>query len=275
MSESAERIYALLVEANPVPDVDAVSTTLERPHLRVIDTRRDDMQTQDTAAPEMQALPPTRRSWIPAAAAAAIVVVAATIGVFVFAGGDTETVAPPETPTDTALAVIDTWNTGDVPAFFEWFGDEATVMGTPVDAFGVYSDLGFYMTLGQEVVVDECTELGEARVLCQAQISDDLSGPLGVVTPITWEFEFVDGQIATLAFSFPPADQPDVFAVAGDAVLWVQETDLSLFDSTFRPDGSCITRFNNYAIPTGWCSSIEGAEELLRLGDEFRAQYDF
>lgn len=47
MSKSAEQVYALLVDANPIPDVDAVPETLQpAPHLRVIDPRRDDMQTQ-------------------------------------------------------------------------------------------------------------------------------------------------------------------------------------------------------------------------------------
>ena len=44
MNENAEQIYALLVEANPVPDIEALPPTLaETSHLHLVHPRRDDM----------------------------------------------------------------------------------------------------------------------------------------------------------------------------------------------------------------------------------------
>jgi hypothetical protein len=74
-----------------------------------------------------------------------------------------------------------------------------------------------------------------------------------------------------MGLSFPAAEQPDLFMVANDAVLWVREDHAELFDETFRAT-LCEPHTRN-SYPDLWCSSPEGAEELLRLGDEFRAQY--
>jgi hypothetical protein len=184
---------------------------------------------------------------------------------------DSESATQPETPIEVAEAVIDTWNGGDVAAFFGWFAEGATVNGDSTDAPGMYSDLGFYVGLGQTVAIEQCTPFGDTQVTCTTQASDELSGPLGVETPITWEFEVADGMVASLAFLFPPAEQPDLFVVANDAVLWVRDNHGDVFDESFRGTFCEPHSWNSY--PDLWCSSPEGAEELLQLGDDFRAQY--
>jgi hypothetical protein len=183
----------------------------------------------------------------------------------------TTTAAAAETPVEVAQAVIDTWNSGDVIAFFGWFAEGATIQGDSTETAGMYSDLGFYMGLEQAVVVEECTPSDDTKVTCTTQTSDELSGPLGVETPITWVLEVADGMVASLQFVFPPASQPDLFVVANDAVLWVRDTHPEVFDETFR--GTLCVPHSWNAYPDLWCSSPEGAAELLRLGDEFRAQY--
>ncbi len=195
------------------------------------------------------------------------------VGLLVVACGsdDSESEAPPETPADVAQAVINTWNGGDVAAFFGWFADGATINGDSTDAPGMYSDVGFYMGLGQTVVVEQCTPVGATNVSCLTQTSDELSGPLGVETPIRWEIEVANGMVTNLVLSFPAPEQPDLFAVANDAVLWVRDNHGDVFDESFRGTLCEPHSWNSY--PDLWCSSPEGAEELLRLGDEFRAQY--
>jgi hypothetical protein len=87
-----ERIYALLVEANPVPDPDALPERLvdTEPHLRVIDPRREPMQTEETIQRDMK---PSRRALIPALAVAAAVVAMIAAGVFLFTAEDEPDVA--------------------------------------------------------------------------------------------------------------------------------------------------------------------------------------
>ncbi len=267
MIESAESIYALLVEANPVVDVDAIPTTLvESPHLRSIDTRRDDMQTQDL--PRIGTEPPAhRRRWVPAAAAAAAVLVIGVVSVMLTRSGS-EPVA--SSPQEVAEQVITTWNGGDIDAFFARFSSTATVNGTAIDRTDtVRLDLGFYMGLGQEVSIDACTTLGETAVTCRTTTSDQLSGPLGVATPITWEMEIEDELVTQLQFVFPPADQPDLFVVVEEMVDWIAVNHSDVYEERFRATAERCTPedFNFYG---DWCSSLRGAEEMLRLAPEFR-----
>ena len=186
-------------------------------------------------------------------------------------GGD-EGEAAPETPSDVAMALIDTWNEGDVPGFFAWFADGATIDGYATDYKGMYSDLGFYMGLGQTVTVDECSAVGETGALCTAMATDELSGPLGVETPITWKIEAADGQVTSLEWAIPAASSPDVFEVADAAAHWLLDAHADVFDETFKPT-LCFSDPHPYNLWDGWCSSPEAAAELLRFGDEFRAAY--
>ena len=176
-------------------------------------------------------------------------------------------------PENVALALIDDWNSGDVAALFEWFADDATVYDTPIDAAGVYSDLGFYMGLGQMVVVEECTPVGDDGVKCSTTVTDELSGPLGVETAEDWLVTSSAGQVTNLSWEHPADSSLLLYEVARDAVMWVREAHPDVFNKEFKPHVRCDPGdYNSY--PDLWCSSIEGAAELLRLADEFRAQYD-
>lgn len=95
---SPERVYALLVEADPVPDPEALAATLEEatsPHLQVVDPRRDTMQTDERVRALQQRLP-SRRRWIPALAAGFAAVVAVVVAVVLLASD--ASVPPAEEP---------------------------------------------------------------------------------------------------------------------------------------------------------------------------------
>jgi hypothetical protein len=69
-----ERVYALLVEADPVPDPAALPGRPEAaPHLRLLEHGRMTMQTTPTVERSTPTPPPRRRRLIPALAAAAVV----------------------------------------------------------------------------------------------------------------------------------------------------------------------------------------------------------
>lgn len=95
---SPERVYALLVEADPVPDPETLAATPEEatsPHLHVVDPRRDPMQT-DERVRTLKPRPPGRRRWIPALVAGLAVVVAVVAAVVLLRSD--EAVPPAEEP---------------------------------------------------------------------------------------------------------------------------------------------------------------------------------
>ena len=101
-----ERIYALLVEANPVPDPDVLPERLvdTEPHLRIIDPRRETMHTEETTQPTTRERQPRRR-WIPALAAAAVVA-AVAVGALLLTNIESEPSAE-EVRADAAIATAE------------------------------------------------------------------------------------------------------------------------------------------------------------------------
>ncbi len=79
-----ERIYALLVEANPVSDADGL---LVEPRLRDTEPRRQAMQTEENIR-VVEPPPPRGRSWVPALAAGFVVVTAVVAAVIWLAADD-------------------------------------------------------------------------------------------------------------------------------------------------------------------------------------------
>jgi len=90
-----ERIYALLVEANPVPDPDALPERLADavPHLHVIDPRREPMDTETT---QPQTPPQTGRNWLPALGAAALIIAVVAGGALLLSDPGVDTAADRE-----------------------------------------------------------------------------------------------------------------------------------------------------------------------------------
>jgi hypothetical protein len=115
-----ERVYALLVEANPVPEPDAYLEALiaDQGSLRLVDWRREDMKTQEPIK-ELTRASSARRPWIAAVAAAIAIVLAIGVVAWLAGGGDEARVVdepPPTTaaqsasPTDAALAATDAFS---------------------------------------------------------------------------------------------------------------------------------------------------------------------
>ena len=85
---ATERIYALLVTANPVPDLDALSDAAPeaKPHLRVVEPEEKGTQAQQRKH-ESSAEVSRRRRLIPSLAMAAVLALIATAAIVVFRDG--------------------------------------------------------------------------------------------------------------------------------------------------------------------------------------------
>lgn len=89
--KDAERIYALYVQANPVPDRDLLATTMDETVLLSIE-RSEDMITRDPEE-KRQVVRPTRRNVLVAAGAFAAIVVVGLVTVLLVNGGEPGPVA--------------------------------------------------------------------------------------------------------------------------------------------------------------------------------------
>ncbi|MEE8330361.1 MAG: hypothetical protein V3R84_01160 [Acidimicrobiia bacterium] len=201
MSESAERIYALLVDVNPVPDIEDLQTALaETPHLYVIDTRRNDMQTQTPPRTPASTPPRRRRLWIPALAGAAVVVATVIVSVFAFGGNDSASapVAQGDGP-DLIKVVEDMYADGTVEGTLRYVAEDASsavitqIFGRP----GTYAIddprelLSVTFALNAEAEVTECTLFeNETAVRCTARHRDDFHGPAGLEFEVEETFRF-------------------------------------------------------------------------------------
>ena len=295
MSRSAEQVYALLVDANPFPDVDAVPEMLQpAPHLRVIDPRRDDMQTEtrplrpDTTPPQ----PPRRRGWIPAIAAAVVVIVAIGIAALAFRGQETEPATPTEVPTttlvetptadppttvsapeaaneQTARDAITAWNSGDPEAFLALFAADGMIQDVAATDEGARNAVAFYLALQQVVSIDGCTASGET-VTCTALTIDSLSGPLGVETLYDWFFTVQDGQIAMLDWDWDFGVSRNNQTLAVDMAAYIEANHPEVWTTSFAADCSTVEQYN--CFNNEWLASAEAGREMLRLAPEYANQ---
>lgn len=303
MSTSTEHVYALLVDSNPVPDVGELQPApLRPPHLHVVDSRRDDMQTQtrpETTPAPRPAAPVLRRRWVPALAGAAAVIAVIVAAILLFGSDEPDTPPVITQPTSStallgtaglteaeqdqrARQMIADWNAGDVAAFFDHLADGGSVYESDATDPAVRLDLAFYMGLGQEVIVQECgpydlqaedgtllqSGFDSGRFECSTITTDQLSGPAGIETGVQWLFRFSEGDLQSIEF-YAADVLPSIFGVMEEMAAWIETTHPDVWAATFATEQRC-SDFNCY--DGNWAASPEAAEEMLRLAPEFLAQ---
>jgi hypothetical protein len=108
MSET-EQVFALLVEANPVPDPATLPERIAdvEPGLHVVDPGRTTMQSEPTTEHTTPEPPRRRMGWIAAAVAAVVVLILGAAAVLLLANDDTQPAVdePPATTTPPATTV--------------------------------------------------------------------------------------------------------------------------------------------------------------------------
>ncbi len=194
-----ERIYALLVEANPVPDPDVLPEGLvdTEPHLRVIDPRRDTMHTEETTQPTTRERQP-RRTWIPALVAAAAVVAAVAVGALLLTDTESEPSAE-EVRADSAIAIAEAQlaavNDGDNEAIIA----QTTADGSNAEADGrmIEYNVAFAGTYPWQVQSCEATFASDeyVNVDCAFVNTDPVYVAEGVSELIAPTFVYDDGRV--------------------------------------------------------------------------------
>ena len=107
------QVYALLVEANPIPDWDALPDI--GPRLQVVDTRRSTMQTQKLDAPPRETGTGGPRRLVPAlAAVVAVIVAGAALVLFTGNGGESAQEARNAAAVATVQQFYAALNSGDL-----------------------------------------------------------------------------------------------------------------------------------------------------------------
>lgn len=191
-----EQVYALLVEANPVPDPDALPASLTdaHPRLRVIEARRSDMQTQtDIDVGEAGEQAPRRRRrgvWAFAATALVAVLLGATAWM-IWGGKGGPWTDEPDHPT----VVFD----GEMAAYR---GPASLEKGRFTVSFE--NDYDGTALLGYEVHNRNDVTMDEAQA---------------------WYREYGDGR--------PPPWQTEFFGITGAAPGLTGEDDVYLFDGRY------------------------------------------
>lgn len=163
------------------------------------------------------------------------------------------------------------WRDGDVDAFFAHFGETGQVIRIPATDPLVRSDLAFYMALGQQPRLVECSEYFGTTIRCATSTTDALSGDAGMLD-VDWIFTISDGSIANVEWYWE--DQPgSLFNVIHDMVAWVEIEHPDRFAAVFAPPGGTCDPNTVWNCHTSWLTSPEAAAELLLLGPEFLATY--
>lgn len=186
---TTERIYAFLVEANPVPDPDVLPAgpVLGAPHLELIDTGRTPMQTRERAVQSPSPEPSRGRRWIPALVAAAIVIVAVTAGALLFRGDGTQPVV--DTPATTQPVVETTVPADDAAAQARI---DAAV--AKIESFYAALNAGDLDTIVALVDPDDADRtMWEANIVVAEQHSIEVTGC--APTSVTEELVWVDCQV--------------------------------------------------------------------------------
>ncbi len=194
-----EQVYALFVEANPFPDLDALPEVFEeaRVPLHAVTSSADTDTGNEVAVTDQSAEPPkVRRKDRYVAVAAAVVLL---LGMGALIGLTLGTSTPPTrdnpvtdlTPTDTAHEFISSLDAGDVDAAHALLTDPIGTIwfasiGHVSDTSQVRDYLEFYVALGIETEISSCIEKGVeplTSVTCDATQSAGALSSLGLEFP--------------------------------------------------------------------------------------------
>lgn len=162
------------------------------------------------------------------------------------------------------------WNTGDIDAYLGFFADDGVIVSWPAHSAQVREGLEYFVTLGNQVVVDECEEWEDGTVHCLGSETDDLSGPAGAVVDAEWRFWITDGRI--VRYSAAAHDESALYFVI-DMIWWLESAHPDVWESTFALAERCPMR-EVYNCRDTWNLNGETAAALLEYAPEFIAQSD-
>jgi hypothetical protein len=200
--------------------------------------------------------------------ATALISLLAVVFLIAACGGNNST--EDMTDVEIAEAAIAAWNTADYDQFVSFFSDDGTIDGSAYDAEDVEQELRFFMALGDNVVVDYCDVYGSTEWIgCDAESSDDLSGPAGAYFQADWHFDIADGDVTSLTWDVYSASNVDFVLTM---VRWLETAHPDVWEASFAAPGGCSQEYNCHLDK--WYATPEGAAVILDFGPEFVAQSD-
>jgi hypothetical protein len=253
MSSHPERVYALLVEANPIPNHGLDSERAEAPRSRL--TVVPDASSTEPASPPGTASPD--RSWLrPAAAAAAVILVALLAALLISRGAGTEFVEP-ATPEDDALTRVEAWfeaiDQGRVDDLSVIFGTDLSDADRQMWEFNAILADAHPRAL-QSCVVTE--SVGTLILLeCLVTDTDPVSSATGTAE-LVYPFRYDDGVLQWQEFRTPTGESS---AFLGSAA-YAEYLEL-FFPDEFEQDCSSASAtgsvvFNGYLALTPECAEL-------------------
>jgi hypothetical protein len=189
-----ERIYALLVEANPVPDPEALPERLVEQRLTVVAPESEPMQTEKTVHRQQAR---QRKRWIPALAAAVVVVAAIVAGVLFLIAGDDPEVADDrgQAAVVQAESYLAALNGGDADAALALLGADAAAD----EVLRSNAEFNAFVTATYPWEVRGCEPTFSSdeyvSVGCSLVITDPVFGARGVGEVIAPFFVYDDGHM--------------------------------------------------------------------------------
>ena len=200
-----EQIYALLVEANPVTNVDALPETYQEtgPALHAVPSDADDAERFSSMATHGSRTSGRRTALTVAVAAVAVLVIG--IAAMLLQTSTDDAVPPatgPSTPTThafvpvTPLAQAETFiarlDTGDVDGAIQLLSDPLgsiwfPPIGQVTNTEDVHDYLDFYRAIGMTTDLSECTTAivgPSTTVTCQVLQGSEALEPLGLEFPV-------------------------------------------------------------------------------------------
>ena len=182
----------------------------------------------------------------------------------------TTTLAPTTTtePLEFQIAreSMEVWNTGDLDAYLAMFGEGAIIGAFPAHSESVRDGLQFFMTLGDQTVLEECEEWAGGRTRCHEISLDDLSGPVGGLVDAHWDFWITDGMITKLTASTQDASAR-WFVV--EMSSWLQEAHPEVWGSVFAVTAECGYH-DQYNCWESWSSNPRDCRCIARTPGRVR-----
>lgn len=250
-----EQVYSLLVEANPIPDRDALPDIGVR--LHIVDTRSPTMPTQTLEQPTRTPAPRPRR-FVPIVAAAVAVLVAGVALAMVTGNSDEATQEDREA---FALSTVQEFYTalegGDLAAIERLTGaDEAD---STMWAFNAVLVAAY----PRQVTGCEAVEVGNSlfvEVACTVRDSNPVFVSKGVTQVVERWQVFDDGRLQWL-----PIETPGFSAALLDARDYLRADYPEQYSEACDPSGYAFGSIN---FNQGIALTPECAEVISLLGDE-------
>lgn len=257
-----DRVWTLLIEANPVPSVDVYATSetdvtaalteLEERSSAMTQTKKRTGQVESRRGPAIR--------WM---AGAAVAVLAGAIFLTTWQG-------TPQPEVAAVMDAIDVFNSGDGEAWREAFDPSAEEVSEPW-AFdgGLYYTHDVMMAANEQLtVIEPCEVTGTDPTVVECVIAEvnDWHGKAGITHDVVTEFELNDEMLIT-SWNFGYGCCEDEFAFNRAFWFWLSVAHADVAPLIRPVDGESFPGFER--DPEHMAVAIQYVDEFLAQSDEY------